>query len=71
MILIFVAEFVKKKFLTQDGNFVDFEESGSAWFYDLESISTSHDIVPLWMKQIYSERKRQDVIKNVGKDVKI
>ena len=44
-----------------------FDDDGSAWFYDLESISTSHDIVPVWIKTISSERARQNIIKEIGK----
>jgi len=39
---------------------------GSAYFYDLESISTSHNIVKVWEKIIFSERDKQHQIKKYG-----
>jgi hypothetical protein len=41
-----------------------FSSSGSAWFYDSESIVVSGNIVKVWEKQIHSERSKQNYIKS-------
>ena len=39
--------------------FLGFDNFGSAFFYDSKSLSTSHKIVKVWVKIIYSEREKQ------------
>jgi len=47
--------------------FLGFNRSGSVWFYDPESLSVSNNIVKVWVKEICSERDKQQYIKEVGK----
>jgi hypothetical protein len=63
----FCNRICEKEIFDPRWKFFIFDKEGSAWFYDLESISTSHDIVPVWMKVIVSERVRQNRIKKIGK----
>jgi hypothetical protein len=64
----FCRRICEKEILNPRWKFLGFDDDdGSALFYDLESISTSHDIVPVWIKTICSERVRQNKIKEIGK----
>ena len=63
----FCKRICEKEILNPRWKFFTFDKEGSAWFYDLESISTSYDIVPVWLKTICSERVRQNKIKEIGK----
>ncbi|MBO8144204.1 MAG: hypothetical protein H0Z16_06455 [Thermodesulfobacterium sp.] len=47
--------------------FLGFDSSGSARFYDSKSLSTSDNIVKVWVKIIYSERAKQEYIKEKGR----
>jgi hypothetical protein len=66
----FCSRICEKEILNPRWKFYGFDEFGSAWFYDLESISTSYDIVSVWIKKIYSEEARQKEIKESGERYK-
>jgi hypothetical protein len=61
----FCKRICEKEILNPRWKFLGFDAYGSARFYDLESISTSHDIVSVWEKMIYSERIRHK-LKEIG-----
>jgi hypothetical protein len=46
--------------------FVDLSEGGSAYFYDSKSIFLFDGIVKVWGKIIYSEKEKQNLIKEKG-----
>jgi hypothetical protein len=63
----FCSRICEKEILDPRWKFFGFDkQSGSALFYDLESIFTSNNTVFVWMKRTYSEKERQDKIKQNG-----
>jgi hypothetical protein len=59
----FCKRICEKEIFDPRWKFLDFDISGSAYFYDSESVSTSGDIVKVWDKKIYSERSKLNRIK--------
>ncbi|MCC6025501.1 MAG: hypothetical protein LM575_00845 [Caldimicrobium sp.] len=63
----FCNRICEKEIFDPRWKFFIFDEDGSAWFFDPESISTFHDIVSVWVKIIVSERVRQNGNKKIRK----
>jgi hypothetical protein len=60
--LNFCSRICEKEILNTRWKFLGFEKSGSAWFYDLETLSTfynstSYHIVSVWIKKYIQKEK--------------
>jgi hypothetical protein len=62
----FCKRICEKEIFDLRWEFLDFDILGSALFYDPESVFTSDGIVKVWVKQIYSEKDKQDFIKGLS-----